>query len=387
MGKSALNKKQFCIISGLSIRDNNRGTAALGYGAITFMLSRHFLFEGQDLLNLKFVRFPWKYKDSVEEIFIQGKKWNLYTIYISSFEKRLFFSLHLYLPFSKLYKIKSNISCVAAINGGDGFSDIYNTQTFRNRLPETLFAMNAGVPLILLPQTLGPFEQSENCDLARKILLYSNNVFVRDNNFVPELEKMGVKYELTNDLSAFMSPEPWNIKIEKNAVGLNVSGLAYSNSFRALAGQFDAYRELIDKLIEHFQQKGNVVYLIPHSYHYGVPELNNDDMEACQLAFNRLKSKKNVILINKDLISPQIKYLISQMSFFIGTRMHANFAAIFTKTPLFGLAYSYKFQGAFERNGIYNRTVMINNISYSEINGIIEQIDNAYTMDLVNKNK
>lgn len=50
--------------------------------------------------------------------------------------------------------------------------------------------------------------------------------------------------------------------------------------------------------------------------------------------------------------------------------MHANFAAIYTNVPLFGLAYSYKFQGAFERHGIYNRTSMINNISIKEAKDI-----------------
>lgn len=60
----------------------------------------------------------------------------------------------------------------------------------------------------------------------------------------------------------------------------------------------------------------------------------------------RLKDKTNVVFVDEDLISPRVKYVISKMSFFIGTRMHANFAAIFTNVPLFGLAYSYKFQGA-----------------------------------------
>lgn len=71
-------------------------------------------------------------------------------------------------------------------------------------------------------------------------------------------------------------------------------------------------------------------------------------MVACREVYNNLKNKANVILIDKDLIAPQVKYIISRMSFFIGTRMHANFAAIYTGVPLFGLAYSYKFQGAFE---------------------------------------
>ena len=68
------------------------------------------------------------------------------------------------------------------------------------------------------------------------------------------------------------------------------------------------------------------------------------------------------------------------MSFFIGTRMHANFAAIYTGVPVFGLAYSYKFAGAFDANNLNGKeqTAMINNISDSEIPTIIKKIDRFY---------
>ena len=83
------------------------------------------------------------------------------------------------------------------------------------------------------------------------------------------------------------------------------------------------------------------------------------------------------------MTSPQTKYVISQMTFFIGTRMHANFAAIFTKVPVFGLAYSYKFKGAFENNGIFGQTAMINNISTQQADEIVNQI--ALTFKKYNK--
>ena len=58
--------------------------------------------------------------------------------------------------------------------------------------------------------------------------------------------------------------------------------------------------------------------------------------------------------------------------------MHANFAAIYTNTPLFCLAYSYKFQGAFEANGIFDSTAIINNISEKECAYIVEKIFQKY---------
>ena len=97
------------------------------------------------------------------------------------------------------------------------------------------------------------------------------------------------------------------------------------------------------------------------------------------MVFNKLKDRTNVYFVDKNLTSPQVKYVISKMSFFIGTRMHANFAAIYTNTPVFGLAYSYKFEGAFKTNGLSERqTFMINNLSDASIPVLVEAVDAVY---------
>lgn len=374
--------KKYIIISGFNTRDANRGTAALGYGSINFCYQNGYLAKGQELLNFQYVLKFWKkaYRDRVETYCAEGHNWIRHIVHIPLFEKLLYDKFGLLLPFSKFKKYVQDIELIACINGGDGFSDIYSTPTFYTRLTDTKIAMKQGIPVVQLPQTLGPFKDRDNYEIARDILQYSKAVYVRDDKYVPELVKMGVKYELTKDLSAFMQPEPWDLDISPDSIGINVSGLCYSNKFRTLSGQFEQYPELIDRLIRHFQQKGKFIYLIPHSYRFDNPEENNDDMVACKLAYERLKDKTNVIYVDKDLISPQVKYVISKMSFFIGTRMHANFAAIYTGVPLFGLAYSYKFAGAFNANGLDGdkQTAMVNNIKEEAIDGIIQKIEAFY---------
>ena len=386
---------KYFILSGLALRDNNRGTAALGYGAFSFLKERGYIDRSSRMLKLMSSGRPFKKrteaqksgKSILKEIRVANDVYFEETVIIPWWQMALYRRLNILLPFTKLSRAIKEIAFVAAINGGDGFSDIYNTATFMMRLPETLWAMKMNVPLILLPQKLGPFSVKSNLDLAEKILRYASAVFVRDNTYNSELDRIGIKYEETNDLSYYMQPEKWDIQIDKkNAIGINVSGLAYSNTFRSLSGQFAAYPELIDRLIVAFQKMGKMIYLIPHSYHFGKPEKSNDDIEACQAAYDNLASKENVVLIDKwDLTSPQTKYLISQMSFFCGTRMHANYAAIFTKVPVFGFAYSKKFTGAFERNGIADRVVMINNITKGEIENIVAKVLDAYHEDVVAK--
>ena len=372
--------KKYFIISGLELKDNNRGTAALGYGAFSFLKEKGFLKENYELLSIRGTRNLFHVGKKTTTIKIQGTSYKFHEISVFSIETFLLKKFGILIPFTLLWKFYRKVAFLAAINGGDGFSDIYGDDLFYYRLPETLLAMKKNIPIIQLPQTLGPFQKDRNYNLARKILLYSTKVFVRDSKFVSELKKMGVSYEMTKDLSAFMKPEPWNIDIKPNSIGLNVSGLCYSNSFKNLEGQFDAYPELINSIIKFFQQKGKTIYLIPHSYNYQKAEGFNDDIVACRMAYKKLQDKKNVIVVDRDLISPQVKYVISKMSFFIGARMHANFAAIYTNVPVFGTAYSYKFEGAFDANGLNGKeqTAMINNITVAEIPSIISKISNFY---------
>ena len=386
--------KKYILISDFCLTARNRGTAALGYGALAFLREKGYMKKGQEVVQYTIYRNPFR-KQTLSKLFqkrrrtenVQGVPVAFRHVMVNALEYKLWAKFGISLPFRPWGKFVRNVAFVAAINGGDGFSDIYGERLWNSRLREIKFAMKTKTPLILLPQTIGPFKDPQILAEAKQIMEYADNVYVRDTQYANELDKMGIKYELTNDLSAYMKPEPWNIDIKPNSIGINVSGLAYSNNFLDLAGQFAAYPELMTELVRHFQKKGKSIYLIPHAYGYNNPEWDNDDMISGREFYNSLEDKNNVILIDKDLISPQVKYVISKMSFFIGTRMHANFAAIFTKVPVFGLAYSFKFQGAFENNRIYNRTAMINNITSVDIPRIIERIEQAYQEDVVqNKN-
>lgn len=377
-------EKNFIIISDFSIRSNNRGTAALGYGAISFLQEKGYINDSFEILKYRFFKNPFRRRKHhvVDELEINGKKWKSHTINVWFAEKWLFKHHILFLntPFKKTIK---RLKVVAALNGGDGLTDIYGEKWLNFRLPEMNFAMELNIPFVIMPQTIGPFIDKTNKNRIINILKKADKIYVRDTNFVTELKESNLHYELTKDLSYYMLPSPFPITIQKPCVGINISGLAYSNQFGNLVGQFNSYPQLITQLVKRFQAKGCHVYIIPHAYNVNKPETNNDDMQASQEFYDGLDDKTNVHFINQDLISPQVKYLISQMDFFIGTRMHANFAAIFTGVPVFGLAYSYKFKGAFESNGIFDRICEINNLPESEIDAVVSKIEKVYNNDVI----
>ena len=378
------NKKHYVIFSDFKIRSNNRGTAALGYGAIAFLIKEGFVDEDFTIIRYRFYRNPFHISNKcvTQELDVNGRKRTYSTISVWSLEKWLYkHKLHF---FNTLFKRTIKNALVGAINGGDGLTDIYGEYWLNYRLPEMNLAIELGIPFVILPQTIGPFLDENNKERILSILQKADKIYVRDDNFVQELEKNHLPYIKTNDLSFYMEPEPFPIEIKKPCVGINVSGLAYSNKFGNLVGVFDSYPQLMTRLVRMFQSKGCNVYLVPHAYNVRKPETNNDDMEATRAFYEGLEDRNGVIFVDRDLLSPQIKYLISQMDFFIGTRMHANYAAIFTGVPVFGLAYSYKFKGAFENNGILNRTFDINNLEESQIDKVLSAVEQAYCEDVVN---
>lgn len=381
--------KKYIVISNFRLKQPNRGNAALCYGSFSFLLEKGLLHRGQSLAIFHVFKKFWKVKNLrtyTETIELEGDKWEYKEFPVFFLENWLIKKFGIILPFTPFGRHVKEVAFEAADYGGDGFSDIYGTPLFLNRMNQTDMLRKANVPLIMLPQTIGPFKDKANERIAMDVMKYASDVYIRDERYVKELDRAGIKYTLTKDISAFMKPQPWDIDIKDNAVGLNVSGLAYHNNFKDLAGQFDAYPELIDRIISHFQHKGCPVYLIPHSYDYQQPD-DNDDMTACREAYNRHADKKGLYVVDKDMLAPEVKYVISRMSFFMGARMHANFAAIYTGVPVFGMAYSYKFLGAFNANGLdgEKQTRMINNLSKEDIDSYIAKIDSFYNESIKQK--
>lgn len=221
---------------------------------------------------------------------INGRIWKRTVVPVHKIEKKIILKYGIIFPFTPFGRYVKKVKFEAADYGGDGFSDIYGDKDFLNRMNQTWMLWRANVPLIMLPQTVGPFEKKDNYELAVKIMRYAKEIYVRDGKFISEFQKLGLKYTQTKDISSYMQPEPWNIEIKNNSIGLNVSGLAYCNTFNGLEGQFDVYPELIDRIINHYRDKGFTVYLIPHSYTYSKPD-DNDDMVACRQAYERLYEK------------------------------------------------------------------------------------------------
>ncbi len=249
---------------------------------------------------------------------------------------------------------------VLSIAGGDSFSDIYGHARFLYIVLPILWAIAMGRRLVIMPQTIGPFKSYFADWVAAFILRRSETVYARDNESLSLARKlMGPRHaaraHFCYDLGFILDPikpEYYDlpltkgVDIEKPIVGLNISGLLCIGGYtqKNMFGLRMDYSELIRSLIQYLiETKKTTVMLVPHVF--GTSE--ESDIGAADRFYRELTERfgRDLVLVQGVFDQNEIKYIIGQCDFFIGSRMHACIAALSQCVPAIGIAYSRKFSG------------------------------------------
>lgn len=264
-------------------------------------------------------------------------------------------------------------SAVLDISGGDSFTDIYGAKRFQAMVLTKRMALDAGVPLILLPQKLGPFRDPKCEREAEDILRRATAVWVRDaqsyaylqqklgRDFNPERHRLAVDVAvcLPEKQPSCVAPQimEW-VSGERDfpLAGINVSGLlcndaAASRNTFGLAENHDQQIEALARSILSHDPKVRLL-LISH-VHKPVNEFESDLRAARELML-RLGSlaEGRVRVIEEQPDAMELKWILARLDWFAGARMHATIGAFSSGVPTLGLGYTDKAQGVFDECGI-----------------------------------
>lgn len=264
-------------------------------------------------------------------------------------------------------------SCVAVVDvsGGDSFSDIYGRKRFGAIARPKRVAAARGKPVILLPQTYGPYFARVVREQAAAILRRAHQAWARDsesyeilkellgNRFDADQHRCGVdmafllqprncKAHLTSTIREWLSAA----ERDKPIVGLNVSGLIYNDptvGHRQYGFRAD-YVRLVQQLAAKILQSGdNRILLIPHVMspvgHY------ESDYGAALSVRDALSALPNVAgrveVVPPGLSAAESKWLIGHLDWLCATRMHAAIAGLSSGVPTAAVSYSDKTRGVF----------------------------------------
>ena len=323
---------------GSVINNGNMGCVALTYSLI-LMLEK----IGNDL-GLNFIYYIFegdsdedKVRQLCEKLSIASDR--IYSVKVTPLHRLCSMAHH---PFASLNAVKCLKNCdfIIDLTAGDSFSDLYGQWRFDGATHIKEIVCYLKKPLILGPQTYGPFKAVKNKSRAKKIIEKSCCVIARDQFSADYVAGFSDKeVHVTTDL-AFGLPfgKDNMISPERIKVGINISSLLVKNKKESTETNFTLkvdYDLFVQGIMDYLV--GNEKYDI-----YVIPHVGRD-------AGEQFRDKFPMVNYLPEFSNPiDAKNCIAQMDVFVGARMHATIGAFSSGVATIPTAYSRKFSGLYE---------------------------------------
>ncbi len=245
-------------------------------------------------------------------------------------------------------KAVGGVDCVLDIGAGDSFADIYGPKRFLFLWLTKMLTLARRKPLLLSPQTIGPFTKWGYRLFGAWAMRGAASVVARDDQSLAVAREMapGARIRLAVDV-AFVLPYESRRHLAGQGrlkVGVNASGLLFheAESGRNRFGLGHDYAQFTRKLIAALLDRGVEVHLVLHATSKGDP--TDDDGRLA----DRLAAEFPMTVRVPEFAGPsEAKSYISGLDFLVAGRMHACIGAYSAGTPVVPVAYSRKFDGLF----------------------------------------
>ncbi|MFW0170438.1 polysaccharide pyruvyl transferase family protein [Rothia sp. P4278] len=255
--------------------------------------------------------------------------------------------------------------------GGDSFSDIYGIKRQIKTSALGWVARLMGIPVVLGPQTVGPFNSITGKLSAFLTLQLSSLTMARDPYSMKYAQKFLTKSSLlTTDVVFALE----SARLEKKYdVLLNVSGLLWNENPHV---DYQKYRTMIHETIQGLIEQERSVTLLPHVLSDNPKQPEDHDLYPIPEILATYPGLR--VAIPQSL--SQARQIIGQANLVIAARMHACLNALSMSTPTIPMAYSRKFAPLLEQVN-WAHTVDIRDINSSakdvltlaEQNSVLEQ--------------
>ncbi|WP_075863695.1 polysaccharide pyruvyl transferase family protein [Gordonia sp. CNJ-863] len=225
---------------------------------------------------------------------------------------------------------------------GDSFTDIYGL-----RRPFIMWYVHRvcvamGKPVILSPQTIGPFGSPVSRIIARNRISTSDLVIARESvsyHVAAGLSSRTAKVVGTDVVFSLPMPLPL-ARTEVHDVLLNVSGLLV-NGDNHVDGA--AHIQVLETIVSGLKARGRRVELFAHVLDSGKSDNDVSAIEKVQRSSTLLGDCEKVIPADLE----EARGHIASSKLVVGARMHACLNSLSVGVPAIGMAYSRKFHPLF----------------------------------------
>jgi len=241
-----------------------------------------------------------------------------------------------------------------------------------SRAWDILVAKFLGKPVVLFPNSVGPFRTSIGRFLSKLALNNCSYVLVREPvsyEIVKSLEIRPPKI-LTSDTTLLFKPT-YNSSFDDCShptVGVSPGVYSHSLSEKEVDNYVLAHAKALDTAIKNY---GFSVVFLPHY----VSGFRYDDLEICKLIRSKMENVSKTRIVNAKTVE-EFKSLIDRMGIVISSKMHPAVLAVSACVPVLCVAYDHKQTGFFMSLGLSDCVISLRDVSYEKL---LSKIDHVWS--------
>lgn len=228
-----------------------------------------------------------------------------------------------------------------------------------SRTWDVLVARFYGRPVVVFPNSVGPFRSFVGRFLARLALNRCCLVLVREPVSDRMVRSLGVYAPrvLTSD-TTWLFDSTVNMEIDDDSgprLGVSPGVYGYVFSEEEMRRHVASYAEALDRAVERF---GFSVVFLPHY----VSGFRYDDLEVSKMIWRRMRNRDRARIVNVKK-AEEFKALLDRMDMVISSKMHPAVLALSGGVPTLCVAYDHKQVGLFESLGMDECVILLNELS------------------------
>ncbi len=246
-------------------------------------------------------------------------------------------------------------SSVLLDQGGITFTDgrekflLYNVASI---LP----ALNTHTPVFKCAQAVGPFRNPVNRWASKTFLPKVRTLVTRGRITHEFAEGLGLRNLVAGADYAFSleldGSEPAAVAEHVDldffehgeVVGISPS-VVLQKKVDATGGD---YAGQLVEFIEWVRSTGRRVVLVPHSVRTGTEKTHNNDLPLCRSIAERLTPGEDLLVLEREMTSQQLRYLIGRCDLFVASRFHAMVSSLAMQVPTLVIGWSHKYAEVLE---------------------------------------
>jgi colanic acid/amylovoran biosynthesis protein len=232
-----------------------------------------------------------------------------------------------------------------------------------SRTVDILVSRSFGKPVVMFPNSVGPFRTWIGRFLSRLSLNSCDYILIRDPISYRIVDEVGINTSkvLTYDTALLFNRSGKEIlsDLSRPVIGVSPGIYGQSLSMAEVQNYISAHARALDRAVE---KHGFSVVFLPHY----ISGFSYDDFDVSKFIVEKMRNKRRTKIIRTDSVA-EFKLLLNRMDMVISSKMHPAILAVLGFVPVLCISYDHKQTGFFQRLNMSECTLNIRDVSYERL--------------------